>query len=200
MNPGSIYSIKICRIRVWRHRAERTLTACIRHRHTGISPGMMAWDAIGHTSRLPLVRIDGILNSARYISGVLRPEVIPFIRVLRNPTFKQNITIIIRTFLDMGNIPLLPWPERSLDLSPIENAWSMVVKQMTHHHTPVTTVDELWHRVEAAWSSVPVRAIQTLFDAMPRRISAVIIARCGCFCLRYPKFLANLISHLLFLV
>ncbi|GFX11896.1 transposable element Tcb2 transposase [Trichonephila clavipes] len=43
--------------------------------------------------------------------------------------------------------------------------------------TPVLTVEELWHRVEAAWASVPVRVIRYLFDSMPRRISAVITAR-----------------------
>ncbi|PRD35571.1 UNVERIFIED_CONTAM: hypothetical protein NCL1_11194 [Trichonephila clavipes] len=49
------------------------------------------------------------------------------------------------------------------------------------HHTPVTTVDELWNGVEAAWSSVPVHAIQSLFDSIPRRITAIITARGGCF-------------------
>ncbi|GFV21001.1 hypothetical protein TNCV_2280451 [Trichonephila clavipes] len=29
----------------------------------------------------------------------------------------------------------------------------MVAEQLARHHTPVTTVDELWHRVEAAWAS-----------------------------------------------
>ncbi|GFW77303.1 hypothetical protein TNCV_924191 [Trichonephila clavipes] len=42
------------------------------------------------------------------------------------------------------------------------------------------TVDELWYRVEAAWTSEPVHATQFLFDSMPRRISAVITARGGC--------------------
>ncbi|GFY10970.1 hypothetical protein TNCV_1124911 [Trichonephila clavipes] len=36
------------------------------------------------------------------------------------------------------------------DLSPTENVLSMVAKRLAHHHKPVTTVDELWHRVEAA--------------------------------------------------
>ncbi|GFW92534.1 hypothetical protein TNCV_518511 [Trichonephila clavipes] len=45
----------------------------------------------------------------------------------------------------------------------------MAVEGLAHHHAPVTTVDELWYRVEAAWSSVPVHAIQCLFDSMTRR-------------------------------
>ncbi|GFT50370.1 uncharacterized protein TNCV_4750721 [Trichonephila clavipes] len=69
---------------------ERTLAAGIRHLHTGPSPGVVVWGAIRYTSRSSLVRIDGTLNSARYISSVLQPVVISFIRVLRNPTFKQD--------------------------------------------------------------------------------------------------------------
>ncbi|GFU04629.1 uncharacterized protein TNCV_4377131 [Trichonephila clavipes] len=113
------------RVHVQLHCGERTLAPYIRHRHTGSSPGTMVWGAIGYTSWSLLVRIDGTLNSAPYISGVLRPVALPFIRVLRNPIFKQ--------------------------------------------------VDELWYRFEPTWSTVPVHAIQSLFDSMPKRISAVIV-------------------------
>ncbi|GFW24166.1 hypothetical protein TNCV_1847251 [Trichonephila clavipes] len=51
----------------------------------------MVWRAIGYTSWSTLIRIDGTLNSAHYISGVLRPVTLPFILALRNPTFKQGI-------------------------------------------------------------------------------------------------------------
>ncbi|MBJ4999813.1 IS630 family transposase [Salmonella enterica subsp. enterica serovar Hadar] len=173
------------RIRVWRHRGERTLPTCIRHRHTGPSPGVMVWGAIGYTSRSPLVRIAGTLNSSRYISDVLGPVALPYLRGLRNATFQQDnarphVARTVLTFLDTAHVRLLPWPARSPDLSPIENVWSMVAKRLARHHSPVTTVDELWHSVEAAWTAVPVHAIQSLFDSMPRRITAVIAARGGC--------------------
>ncbi|GFX59784.1 transposable element Tcb1 transposase [Trichonephila clavipes] len=113
-------------IRVWWHCDERTLAVCIRHNYTGRLPGVIVWGAIGYTSRSPLVRIEGFLNSARHISGVLRPVALTFIRALRNPTFQQDnaqphVAGIVRTFLDMENVRLLPWPARSPDLSPIEN-------------------------------------------------------------------------------
>ncbi|GFS57823.1 hypothetical protein TNCV_2909181 [Trichonephila clavipes] len=56
----------------------------------------------------------------------------------------------------------------------------MVAERLAHNHTRATTVDELWHRVEAAWAFVLLHAIQSLFDSMPRRINAVITARGGC--------------------
>ncbi|GFX06461.1 hypothetical protein TNCV_3016951 [Trichonephila clavipes] len=87
---------------------------------------------------------------------------------------------IARTFLDTENFRFFPWPVRSSDLSPIENVWSMVAERLSRHHTPVTTVGELWHRVEAEWASVPVHATQFLFDSMPLHISAVITVRGLC--------------------
>ncbi|GFV83810.1 hypothetical protein TNCV_2555961 [Trichonephila clavipes] len=95
---------------------------------------------------------------------------------------RPHVAGIERTFLDTeNNVRLLPRPAHSPDCSPIVNVWSMVAQRRARHHTPVTTVDELWYCVEAAWSSVPVHAIQSLFDSMPRRISPVITARGGCF-------------------
>ncbi|GFV28665.1 uncharacterized protein TNCV_3986151 [Trichonephila clavipes] len=101
------------RIRVWRYRGERTLAACIRHRHTDPSPGVMAWDAFGYMSRSLLVHTDATLNSAHYISAVLRLVALPFILVLRNPTFQQDnarphVACIVRTFFDTENVQLLP--------------------------------------------------------------------------------------------
>ncbi|GFT29006.1 transposable element Tcb1 transposase [Trichonephila clavipes] len=67
------------RISVRRHRGECILAACIRHRHTGLFPDVMLWDAIGYTSWSSLVRINCSLNIARYFSGVFRPLALPFI-------------------------------------------------------------------------------------------------------------------------
>ncbi|GFW83997.1 transposable element Tcb1 transposase [Trichonephila clavipes] len=91
----------------------------------------MGRGAIGYMSRSPLVRIDGILNSAYYISGVLRLVALPFIRPLRNPMFQQDnarthVAVNVWTFFDTENVRLFPWPARSSDLSPIEDVWSMV--------------------------------------------------------------------------
>ncbi|GFW15964.1 transposable element Tcb2 transposase [Trichonephila clavipes] len=71
-------------------------------------------------------------------------------------------------------IELLPWPTRSPEISPIENNWSMVAQRLTQTTPPVASPDQLWQRVEAAWSAVPQEHIQSLFESMPRRVAAVI--------------------------
>ncbi|GFU88824.1 transposable element Tcb1 transposase [Trichonephila clavipes] len=76
-------------------------------------------------------------------------------------------------------IELLPWLARCPDLSPVENMWSMVVQQLTNITPPAATPDQLWQRVEAAWSAVPQEHIQSLFESMPRRVAAVIFNNSG---------------------
>ncbi|GFV82777.1 transposable element Tcb1 transposase [Trichonephila clavipes] len=53
----------------------------------------------------------------------------------------------------------------------------MVAERLARHHTPFNLINELRHRVEAAWTSAPIHATQSLFDSMPRSIHAVITIR-----------------------
>ncbi|GFU80537.1 uncharacterized protein TNCV_534111 [Trichonephila clavipes] len=46
----------------------------------------------------------------------------------------------------------------------------MVAQRLTQITPPAATPDQLWQRVEAAWSAVPQEHIQSLFETMPRRI------------------------------
>ncbi|GFW43474.1 transposable element Tcb1 transposase [Trichonephila clavipes] len=71
-------------------------------------------------------------------------------------------------------IDLLSWLAHSPHLSPIENMWSMMAQRLTQITPPAATPDQLWQRVEAAWSAVPPKHIQSLFELMPRRVAAVI--------------------------
>ncbi|GFV39224.1 hypothetical protein TNCV_2089641 [Trichonephila clavipes] len=55
-----------------------------------------------------------------------------------------------------------------------------LLSELACHHTSLTTVDELWDRVEAARASVPVHSIQSLFDSKPKCISSVMFSRGDC--------------------
>ncbi|GFX18005.1 hypothetical protein TNCV_1576841 [Trichonephila clavipes] len=43
----------------------------------------------------------------------------------------------------------------------------MVAQRLTQITPPAATLDQLWQRVEAAWSAVPQEHIQSLFESMP---------------------------------
>ncbi|GFT13056.1 mariner Mos1 transposase [Trichonephila clavipes] len=44
--------------------------------------------------------------------------------------------------------------------------WSMVAQRLTQITPPAAKPDQLWQRVEAAWSAVPQEHIQSLFESM----------------------------------
>ncbi|GFT22518.1 uncharacterized protein TNCV_3274731 [Trichonephila clavipes] len=52
--------------------------------------------------------------------------------------------------------------------------WPIVAQRLTQFTPPAATPDQLWQRVEAAWSAVPQEHIQSLFESMPRRVAVVI--------------------------
>ncbi|GFX01893.1 transposable element Tcb1 transposase [Trichonephila clavipes] len=148
------------RIRVWRHRGERMMNSCVMHHHTGPAPGFMVWGGAGYHSRTPLVQIDGSLNSQRYISEASEPVVLPYLQGMTTAIFQQDnalphVVCIVKRFFVSHQIELLPWPARSLDISPIENIWLIVVPRLTQITPPSATTDHIWQRVEADWSAVP---------------------------------------------
>ncbi|GFX52442.1 transposable element Tcb1 transposase [Trichonephila clavipes] len=103
---------------------------CLQH-HDG---RIRVWGGIGYLSRTPLVRIAGTLNSQRYISEVLEPVVLPYLQVtaiFQQDNARPHVARIVQRFFVNLQIELLPWLARSLDLSPIENMWSMVTQRLT---------------------------------------------------------------------
>ncbi|GFV94521.1 transposable element Tcb1 transposase [Trichonephila clavipes] len=81
---------------------------------------------------------------------------------------RPDVARIVQRFYVNHQIELLPWPARSPDLSLIENMWSMVAQRLTQITPPAATPDQIWQRVEAAWSDLPQEHIQSLFESMPR--------------------------------
>ncbi|GFX99916.1 transposable element Tcb1 transposase [Trichonephila clavipes] len=152
--------------------------------HASVCNTMMG--GIGYHSRTPLVRIACTLNCQRYISEVLEPVALPYLQGLATAIFQHdNVrphgTHIVQRFFVNHQIELLPWPARSPDLSPIENMWSMVAPRLIQITPPAARPDQLFQRVEAAWSAVPQEHIQSLFESMPRRFAAVISNNDGYF-------------------
>ncbi|GFW77279.1 transposable element Tcb1 transposase [Trichonephila clavipes] len=59
------------------------------------------------------------------------------------------------------------------------NMWFMVAQRLTQIRPKAATPDQIWQRLEAAWSAVPQEHIQSLFESMPRRVASVICNNCG---------------------
>ncbi|GFW01716.1 transposable element Tcb1 transposase [Trichonephila clavipes] len=96
---------------------------------------------------------------ALHLRGVGTIVVLPYLQGLATAIFQQDnarphVARIVQRFFVNHQVELLPWPARSPNLLPIENMWSMVAHRLTHITPPAATPDQLWQRVEAAWSAV----------------------------------------------
>ena len=172
------------RVLVRRRRGERGNVACIRTRHTAPTQGIMVWGAISYNWKSRLIRLNDTVNSQRYIDEILLPEIVPHIQVHPAAIFQQDnarphVARRVLTFFNQHRIPVLPWPARSPDLSPIENLWDVLGRAVRRIEAPIQNVEELWAVVERAWNEIPQNVIRHLIQSMPRRVETVIRARGG---------------------
>ena len=78
------------RIRVRLYADERNLKSCILQRHRWPMPRVMVWGAIGYNMRSHFIRIEGNLNSNRYIRQVLQPKILPLVQATSHAIFQQD--------------------------------------------------------------------------------------------------------------
>ncbi|GFV47939.1 hypothetical protein TNCV_3044111 [Trichonephila clavipes] len=63
--------------------------------------------------------------------------------IFQQDNVQPHVARIVQRFFVNHQIELLPWPARSLDLSPIENMWSMVAQRLTQIIPSAATPDQL---------------------------------------------------------
>ncbi|GFT64257.1 transposable element Tc1 transposase [Trichonephila clavipes] len=142
----------------------------------------MVWDVILYHGRSNLLRIEGNLNSNRYVREMLQPEVVSFLQGIPEAIFQEynacpHIAKTVRDFCSTQHTQLLPWPAYSPDMSPIEHVWDLVDRCLARDPHPTASKDEILLHIQAIWNSLPQTDIQNLFDSMPSRITAFISER-----------------------
>jgi hypothetical protein len=76
-------------------------------------------------------------------------------------------------FLDAEGVQVLrPWPARSPDLNPIENAWSMVERSLQMQNP--CTRKGLWSAMKKGWSEIDHPKLVNLCGSVKRRLEMVI--------------------------
>jgi hypothetical protein len=99
-----------------------------------VGGGVMVWADISYGQRTQLHLSDGNLNAQRYRDEILRPIVVPFIRrhqlMFQHDNARPHVTSVFTHFLEDENVPVLPWPAYSPDMSPIEHVWNALDRRV----------------------------------------------------------------------
>ncbi|GFY16336.1 DDE_3 domain-containing protein [Trichonephila clavipes] len=123
----------------------------------------------------------GTLTGQRYVDGILRPHVGPFLNGLLGAIFQQDnarphTARVAQDFL--RHFQTLPWPACSPDVSPVEHVWDQLKRQMPLCHS----VHNLELAVQDLFAHLPQDNIRSLINSMPDRVVACIAAEGGPTC------------------
>lgn len=84
-----------------------------------------------------------------------------------------------------NNLPCLPsfwrkgtWPGNSPDLSPIENLWATLQKELDSLE-PATSLKRLEAQLKSAWKKISPETLENLYNCMPNRIKKCIRLKGG---------------------
>ena len=88
-------------------------------------PGVIVWGTISYYGQSNFLRIEDNLNSNKYVSEVLEPEVVLFLQgigetIHLQDNIRPHVEKTIRGFCSAEHMQLL-WPAYSVVMSPIEH-------------------------------------------------------------------------------
>ena len=177
-----------CRIRVRRYALQRCFLKCVLDRHSGRTSRVMVYGAISYPTCYEF-RVILIATDTSVKCYILKP--FPSFKTCLELSFSRitHANALQRLFVTSFQSYACNFFLACLFtgyVDNIEHDWGLVGRRLALRLASAASKDELWLRIQEIWNSVPRAGIQKLFDSMPRRIAALIAARCG-----YTKILIS---------
>ncbi|GFV11226.1 transposable element Tcb2 transposase [Trichonephila clavipes] len=108
----------------------------------------------------------GMMTAQWYVHDILQPHVFPLLQRLPKATFQQDNAqpYTARVSQDcLRTVTTLPWPDRSPDLSLIEQIWDHLGRRVGHP----TSLKELEARLQEIWNEMSQDIIQNFMPQCP---------------------------------
>ena len=141
---------------------------------------IMVWAGISCLGKTQLAFCPNKMNSQGY-QKILGDTLLPFLArfphiewTLQQDNAAVHASKSTKQWLEEQNIRTLNWPARSPDLNCIENAWSMLSREIYNNCRQFESVDQLKLALTAAWDKMTQKRMEPLINSMPNRINQVI--------------------------
>jgi transposase len=163
----------------WAALGDKTVPDCY-SKDYGRYRGVMVWMAISSHGVLSVERVRGKLDGEAY-SAMVRGDAAAKIHAAHGTAFvfqqdnapPHRATSTVEELTDAG-FTLLPWPALSPDLNPVENVWSLIVREVYADGKYYNDEDSLWVAIEEAARRMPQAKIAGLIGSMEKRLCDVL--------------------------
>ena len=115
-----------------------------------------------------------------YIDKVLLPHVCLFCGaaddkfIFMDDNSTCHRTLAVQDCLDSEGIQCLIWLVQSPDLSPIENVWDSLGRQLASRNYPPTNKKSLIHALTEEWNILPQQLLDNIVQSMIQRVECCI--------------------------
>ena len=136
------------------------------------------WGCFSQSGPGPIRRIQGIMNADMYCNVLeealekYADENMPLDWIYQQDNDPKHKSKRATQWFQDHNIRLLDWPAQSPDLSPIENLWDYVNREVKKQKPG--SVDELWNSIQKVWAEIPKDLCAKLVGTMPKRCREVV--------------------------
>jgi transposase len=149
--------------------------------------GIMAWGCITSQGVGELIRLDGTVDSKKYIEVLsnglmktlenydLNPKRVIFMQ--DNASIHKAKTVL--EWLNINKIKVLDWPAQSPDINPIENLWGILDLRIRRNKKKPENPDELWELIKEEWNKIDQETIRKLYLSMTKRVHGVYNSKGG---------------------